>query len=53
VRKLAFLPGEISGVRASEKSAEAIVVMIAVERRKEQRAEGNKAKLYRALCLGE
>jgi len=34
------LLGEISGVRAPEKSAEAIVVRIAGETRKERRAEG-------------
>jgi hypothetical protein len=38
-RKYMFLLGEISAVRAEEKSAEAIVVMRPAERQEERRAE--------------
>ena len=38
-RKYMFLPGEISAVRADEKSAEAVVVMTLAERQEERRAE--------------
>lgn len=38
-RKYMFLLGEISAVRADEKSAEAIVVMTLAERQEERRAE--------------
>jgi hypothetical protein len=37
-----FLPGEISAVRAGEKSAEAVVVMTLAERQEERRAEGSR-----------
>lgn len=39
-----FLPKEVWLARASQKSAEAIVVKMAVERRQERRAEGTTAK---------
>ena len=38
-RKYMFLPGEISAVRADEKSAEAVVVMRLAQRQEERRAE--------------
>ena len=44
--RLRTLPGETSGLREREESAEAVIVRIACESRKERRAEGprNKAK---------
>ena len=42
--KRMFLPKEVWQARACQKSAEAIVVMRAVERRQERRAEGTTAK---------
>ena len=47
------LPGEICALRRAQKSAEAVVVKRALERGQERRAEGTKAKLYRALCWGQ
>lgn len=49
---MAFLLGEISWARVQEKSAEAVVAKRTVERRRERRAKGNKAKLYRAMSAG-
>lgn len=51
-RKYMFLPGEISPVRAGEKSAEAVVALIAAERRQEQRAEASRKDSISGLAAG-
>jgi hypothetical protein len=48
-----FLPGEISAVRAGEKSAEAVVAVTPVETREEQRAEASREDSIPALATGE
>ena len=51
-RKYMFLPGEISEVRAAEKSAEAVVAMTPAERREERRAEASRKDSTPGLAEG-
>ena len=52
-RKYMSLPGEISVVRAAEKSAEAVVATTPVETREEQRAEASRKDSIPAPAPGE
>ena len=49
-RKYMFLPGEISRVRAREKSAEAVVALMPVERREERRAKVSREDSISCSC---
>ncbi len=47
--KLRTLPGEISSVRAGEKSAEVVVVKIPIQRWEEQKTEGANGSALRSI----
>src|SRR5712672_988981 len=47
--KFRFLPGETSGARAREESAEAIVAMRPLQRAEERRAEGTDSSAPRSI----